>query len=51
MLASLGFADPLREGSEDAIEQLSEGKTNVRIVSGDHKSSVMVTCFKFAFID
>ena len=51
LVASLGLSDPLREGIEEAIEQLSEGKTNVRIVSGDHKSSVMVTCFKFHFID
>ena len=37
MIASLGLSDPLRDEIVDSILALSEGKTNVRIVSGDHK--------------
>ena len=37
MIASLGLSDPLREDIVESIMDLSEGKTNVRIVSGDHK--------------
>ena len=37
MIASLGLSDPLRDEIVDSICSLSEGKTNVRIVSGDHK--------------
>lgn len=51
MIASLGLSDPLREDIVDSILQLSEGKTNVRIVSGDHKQSVMAVAFKLSFVE
>jgi magnesium-transporting ATPase (P-type) len=51
MIASLGLSDPLRENIDEAIAALSEGKTNVRIISGDHKASVMAVAFKLHFIE
>ena len=51
MIASLGLSDPLRDEIVDSICSLSEGKTNVRIVSGDHKHSVMAVAFKLSFIE
>jgi len=41
MVASFGLSDPLREDIDQSIAKLSEGRTNVRIISGDHKSSLM----------
>ena len=51
MIASLGISDPLREDIVDSILALSEGKTNVRIVSGDHKQSVLAVAYKLSFVE
>jgi len=51
MIASVGLSDPLREDIVDSIPALSEGKTNVRIVSGDHKASVMAVAYKLSFVE
>ena len=51
MIASLGLSDPLREDIVDSILALSEGKTNVRIVSGDHKQSVLAVAYKLSFVE
>lgn len=51
MIASFGLNDPLREGIDEAIVALSDGKTNVRVVSGDHKASVMAVGYKLRFIE
>jgi len=51
MIASVGLSDPLREDIVDSILALSEGKTNVRIVSGDHKASVMAVAYKLSFVE
>jgi len=51
MIASLGLADPLREDIVESILSLSEGKTNVRIVSGDHKASVLAVAYKLSFVE
>lgn len=51
MIASLGLSDPLREDIVDSILSLSEGKTNVRIVSGDHKASVLAVAYKLSFVE
>jgi len=42
-VATLGLSDPLRENVEESIEKLNNTKTNVRILSGDHKLAVMST--------
>jgi len=43
-IATAGLSDPLREGVEDAIENLTN--TNVRIISGDHKLAVLAAAEK-----
>jgi len=51
LIASLALSDPLRENIGDSIMALSEGKTNVRIISGDHKAAVMAVAYKLNFIE
>ena len=51
MVASFGLSDPLREDIVESILALSEGKTNVRIVSGDHKQSVLAVAYKLSFVE
>ena len=51
LIASVGLSDPLREDIDDAIIALSTGKTNVRIVSGDHKAAVMACALSLRFVD
>lgn len=45
-LSSVGLSDPMREGVEEAHLKLNEGKTNVRILSGDHKQAAMIAACK-----
>ena len=51
MIASLALSDPLRDNIGDSIMALSEGKTNVRIISGDHKAAVMAVAYRLNFIE
>ena len=51
LIASVGLSDPLREGIDESIMALSEGRTNVRIVSGDHKAAVMACGLTLGFVD
>lgn len=50
-LSSVGLSDPMREGVQDAHQKLNEGKTNVRILSGDHKQSAMIAATKLGLFD
>ena len=43
LLATVGLSDTLREGIDEAIEKLQASGTNIRLLSGDHKASVMST--------
>lgn len=49
MIATIGLMDPLRENIDEAILKLNESKTNVRIVSGDHRESVVLCAQKLGF--
>lgn len=51
LLASVGLSDPLREGIDEAIEKLVEGRTNVRLVSGDHKESVINAAMQIRLVE
>lgn len=51
LIASVGLSDPLRDDIDEAIIALSAGKTNVRIVSGDHKAAVMACALSLRFVD
>ena len=42
-LATLGLSDPMRENVSESIEKLNNTRTNVRILSGDHKLAVIST--------
>jgi len=49
LISSLSLQDPLRDDIDYAIEQLHASKTNVRIISGDHKMNVMCTAKRLGF--
>ena len=51
MVASFGLSDPLREDIDQSIAKLSEGRTNVRIISGDHKSSLMAVALQLRIVE
>ena len=51
LLASVGLSDPLRDGIGEAIEKLVEGRTNVRLVSGDHKASVLNAAIQIGLVE
>ena len=51
LLASVGLSDPLRDGIGEAIEKLVEGRTNVRLVSGDHRASVLSTAISIGLVE
>lgn len=51
LVSSLSLQDPLRDDIDHAIEQLHNSKTNVRIISGDHKMNVMCTAKRLGFTD
>ena len=42
-IATLGLSDPMRENVAESIEKLNATRTNVRILSGDHKLAVIST--------
>ena len=42
-LATLGLSDPIRDLVSESIEKLNNTRTNVRILSGDHKLAVIST--------
>ena len=43
LVATVGLEDKLREGIVEIVEDLYNGGTNTRILSGDHKDSVVAT--------
>jgi magnesium-transporting ATPase (P-type) len=47
LLATFGFADDLRPGAFDAISKLYNGGTNTRIISGDHRDTVIAVARHF----
>lgn len=51
LLVSFGFGDPIRPRASDASEKLYEGNTNTRIISGDHKDTVLAVARHFKIID
>jgi len=51
LLVSFGFGDQLRPGASDAIEKLYEGSTNTRIISGDHRDTVVAVARHFKIIE
>jgi magnesium-transporting ATPase (P-type) len=51
LVATLGLIDPLREGCVDAINRLYDANTNTRILSGDHKESVLKTAREIGIAD
>ena len=50
-LATVGLSDPMREGVQEAHQRLHEGKTNVRILSGDHKNAAMIAAVKLGLFE
>lgn len=49
LIATIGLMDPLRDNIDEAILKLNESKTNVRIVSGDHRESVVLCAGRLGF--
>lgn len=47
LLATFGFTDEIRAGAFDAISKLYNGNTNTRIVSGDHRDTVIAVARHF----
>jgi magnesium-transporting ATPase (P-type) len=50
-VATLGLSDPLRENVALSIEKLNTTKTNVRLMSGDHKLAVVATAIQLGMKD
>ena len=42
-LATCGMSDPMRDSVAESIEKLNDTRTNVRLLSGDHKLAVIST--------
>lgn len=51
LVASYGLHDEYRNGCIEAIEKLYEGVTNTRILSGDHRDTVIAAARHFKIID
>jgi P-type E1-E2 ATPase len=51
LVATLGLIDPLRDGCLEAINTLYDAGTNTRILSGDHKESVLKTARDIGIAD
>ena len=51
LLATFGFSDEIRADVYEAIEKLYNGGTNTRIVSGDHRDTVIALARHFKIID
>lgn len=50
-MATFGFEDELREGVAKVVNDLYEGGTNTRIISGDHKEVVIQIARKLGIIE
>lgn len=51
LVASYGLHDEYRNGCIEAIEKLYEGVTNTRILSGDHRDTVIAAARHFKIIE
>jgi len=51
LVATIGLIDPLRDGVDEAINDLYDVGTNVRILSGDHKESALKTARQIGIAD
>ena len=51
LVATIGLIDPLRDGCIEAINNLYDAGTNTRILSGDHKESVLKTARDIGIAD
>lgn len=51
LVASYGLHDDMREGCIEAIKKLYEGVTNTRILSGDHRDTVIAAARYFEIIE
>lgn len=51
LVASIGLFDELRDGCEEVIAKLYDGLTNTRILSGDHKDTVIAAARHFGIIE
>lgn len=51
LVASFGIRDDLRTGCSEIIDKLYDGLTNTRILSGDHKDTVMSVACHFGIIE
>lgn len=49
-VAAFGLEDPLRDETIDTVTEL-QGSTNVRILSGDHRETVIKVASELAIID